>query len=285
MSGFAGLALLAAGIAFAAFCWRFAWWRRTVPYRHPRILMYHMVAPALPGGRFNKLRVHPAAFERQLRYLVAHGWRFVFLSELSALSKEAGAKGGNGVERGGKTVALTFDDGYRDNFLAAHPLLVKYGAKATLFLVADRWRDWSTAKNPRHADGELGREAKLADADVRAMLASGVWELGAHTRTHALLPSLDAADRRREIAEGKAELEGGFDTPVVSFAYPFGIYGRADEEAVAAAGYRWAVTTDPGISRDLAAEAHALKRIKVSGKDGAFAFALRLRTGKRGARG
>lgn len=276
MNGVAGLALLAAGIALLAFCWRFAWWRRTVPYRHPRILMYHMVAPALPGGRFNKLRVHPAAFERQLRRLVAQGWRFVLLSELSAGSGAANEK----------TVALTFDDGYRDNFLAAHPLLAKYGAKATLFLVADRGgRDWSTAKNPRHAEGELGREAKLRDADVRTMLASGVWELGAHTRTHALLPSLDAAGRRREIAGGKADLEREFDAAVGSFAYPFGIFGQADREAVAAAGYRWAVTTNPGISKDLAAEAHALKRIKVSGKDGAFAFALRLRTGRRGVRG
>ena len=281
MNWLAGLALLAAGIALLAFCWRFAWWRRTVPYRHPRILMYHMVAPALPGGRFNKLRVHPAAFERQLRCLVAQGWRFVFLSELAAGS---GGTSGEGANQ--KTVALTFDDGYRDNFLAAHPLLAKYGAKATLFLVADRCgRDWSAAKNPRHADGELGREAKLRDADVRAMLASGAWELGAHTRTHALLPSLDAASRRREIAGGKADLERGFDTAVGSFAYPFGIFGQADREAVAAAGYRWAVTTIPGISRDLEADAHALRRIKVSGKDGAFAFALRLRTGRRGVGG
>ena len=280
MNWLVGLALLAAGSALLAFCWRFAWWRRTVPYRHPRILMYHMVAPALPGGRFNKLRVPPAAFEGQRRPLVAEGWRFVFLSELSAGS------GGADEKADEKTVALTFDDGYRDNFLAAHPLLAKHGAKATLFLVADRCgRDWSTAKSPRHADGELGREAKLRDADVRTMLVSGVWELGAHTRTHALLPSLDAAGRRREIAGGKADLEREFDAAVGSFAYPFGIFGQADREAVAAAGYRWAVTTNPGISKDLEAEAHALKRIKVSGKDGAFAFALRLRTGRRGVRG
>ena len=83
---------------------------------------------------------------------------------------------------------LTFDDGFRDNYLAAHPLLVKYGAKATLFLVVDRFdRDWSTAKKAHHDSGELLREEKLRDAELRKMLDSGLWELGAHTLTHALL--------------------------------------------------------------------------------------------------
>ena len=271
--------LLALALVAAAFCWRFAWWRRTVPYRHPRILMYHMVAPPLPDGRFNKLRVSPSAFERQLRWLVADGWRFVFLSEL--MDQPSTIEPAESPE---KLVALTFDDGYRDNYLAAHPLLLKYGAKATLFLVAERCgRDWSTAKNPRHASGELGREPKLTDAEVRAMLVSGVWELGSHTLTHPLLPSLDPAARQREIAHAKTTLEQRFDTRVESFAYPFGIFGDADRQAVADAGYRSAVTTAAGISTYLAAAPHALKRVKVSGKDGLFAFRLRLRTGRRGA--
>lgn len=257
---------------FAAFCWRFAWWQRPVPYRHPRILMYHMVSPRRPGARFNKLRVHPSAFERQLQWLVAQGWRFVFLSELDAEKRP-----------GEKTVALTFDDGYRDNFLAAHPLLEKYGGKATLFLVEDRIdRDWSVAKNPRHADGELRREPKLTDDDVRTMLASGVWELGAHTVTHPLLPNLDAAAKALEIAGAKTALARRFGTPVESFAYPFGIFGDADRDAVANAGYRWAVSTNAGISTDLRADAHVLRRIKVSGGDGLFVFRSSLRTGRRG---
>ena len=67
-----------------------------------------------------------------------------------------------------------------------------------------------------------------------------------------------------------------------SFAYPFGIYGPADVAAVAEAGFRTAVTTEEGISLDVAEEALELRRIKVSGKDSLFAFRLRLRTGRRG---
>lgn len=270
------VALAAALVVLAtiAFSLRYAWWRPSVDFRLPRILMYHMVRAPLPGGRFNKLRVSPSAFERQLVWLSANGWRFAFLSELaeSAGSKELG-----------KTVVLTFDDGYRDNYLNAHPLLLKYGAKATLFLVADRHdRDWSTRKKAHHDSGELRDEPKLTDDDVQAMLDSGAWELGSHTVTHALLPALSDDEKRTEIVGCKAQLESRFKTPVDTFAYPFGIFDSNDVDITEAAGFTLAVTTEPGISLCLQREALTLKRIKVSGKDGLFAFALRLRTGRRG---
>jgi len=256
----------------AVFSYRYAWWRAAVDYRHPRILMYHMVRPALPGGRFNKLRVTPAAFERQLKWLADNGWRFAFLSELDGRHRDMG-----------KTVVLTFDDGFHDNYVAAHPLLAKYGAKATLFLVVDRGdRDWSTARKAHHDSGELRAEDKVDDAEVRAMLDSGLWELGAHTLTHALLPAIHGDEKRREIVGSKQALEAAFGKPVRAFAYPFGIYGDDDVDAVAAAGYRMAVTTEEGVSTDLAAEALRLKRVRVSGKDGRLAFALRMKTGRRG---
>lgn len=264
-------AALLAGAALLALSCRYAWWRRAVDLSRPRILMYHMIRPPLRGGRFNKLRVAPKAFERQLDFLVAKGWRFAFLSELAEIQDEE------------KVVVLTFDDGFRDNYLAAHPLLAKYGAKATLFLVVDRFgRDWSTTKKAHHDSGELMREDKLTDAEIAAMLDSGVWELGAHTVTHALLPNLDDAERQREVEGAKTLIEERFGTSVASFAYPFGIYGAEDVATAAEAGYRFAVTTDAGISADPQAEPLALKRIKVSGKDGPFAFRLRLRTGRRG---
>ena len=271
---FVALAAALVILATVAFSLRYAWWRPSVDFRLPRILVYHMVRAPLAGGRFNKLRVSPSAFERQLAWLSANGWQFAFLSELaeSARSKELN-----------KIVVLTFDDGYRDNYLNAHPLLLKYGAKATLFLVADRHdRDWSTRKKAHHDSGELRDEPKLTDDDVQAMLDSGAWELGSHTVTHALLPALNEDEKRAEIVGCKAQLEFRFKTPVDTFAYPFGLFDGTDVEIAEAAGFALAVTTEPGISLCLRREALTLKRIKVSGKDGLFAFALRLRTGRRG---
>lgn len=267
----ASIALVAVVVVAGAwFSLRYAWWRGAVDYRLPRILMYHMIRGRVRDGRFNKLRVAPAEFERQLKWLVDNGWRFAFLSELAEIDAP-------------KTVVLTFDDGYRDNYAAAHPLIMKYGAKATLFLVVDRFdRDWSTTKKAHHDSGELMREPKLTDAQVREMLQSGAWELGAHTLTHALLPGIAYGEKRREIDGGKNELERTFATRVSSFAYPFGIFGEDDEALAAEAGYAFAVTTDAGISVDRRAEALRLKRVKISGKEGALGFSIRLRTGKRG---
>ena len=263
------LAPLVAGAAILSH--RYAWWRRTVDYRHPRILMYHMVSDPKPGARFNKLRVSPAALERQLRWLRDNGWTFAFLSELAAPTTP-------------KTVALTFDDGYRDNLTAAHPLLLKYDAKATLFAVVERAnRDWSVTKKAHHDSGELAAEPKLSDAELAAMLSSGAWELGGHTITHPLLTKLGETERRAEIAGGKEALEGAFGVQVRSFAYPFGVYEALDVDLAKRAGYRFAVTTHEGVSTDLDRDALTLPRVKVSGKDGHFGFRLRLRTGRRGA--
>ena len=259
------------GLAFAAVSFRFAWWRPRVPERHPRVLMYHMVREPIPGARFNKLRVPPAMFAKQVAWLKENGWHFAFVSELGRDDLPP------------KTVAITFDDGYRDNLWAAHPVLAEHGAKATLFLVMDRHDvDWSAERKAHHDEGELMREEKLSDPQVMEMLASGLWEIGAHTISHSPLPSLDQADKRAEIVGGREALEGKFSVRVQSFAYPFGLFDDKDVALVREAGYSFAVTTEPGVSRDLRAEALRLKRVKVSGVEGMFAFALRMSRGRRG---
>lgn len=230
--------------------------------------MYHMVSEHRPNSRYNKLRVEPEQFERQLEWLRDNGWSFVFMSELIRFPRS-------------QTVALTFDDGYRDNLLQADRLLQKYNAKATLYLVVDRHnRDWSAAKNPRHDDQELMNETKLSDDDVTLMIRSGRWELGAHTITHPDLPAQEDVSRRHEIVEGKRSLERQFSSAVDSFAYPFGRFELPDVHWVHEAGFRTAVTTRQGITRSVKANPLTLPRVKVSGRDGMVAFRLRMRTGK-----
>ncbi len=242
---------------------------RPVPFTAPRILMYHMVSPPRAGATFNKLRVSPEAFTTQMRWLEASGWTFVTMRDL--------------LERPDlpeKSVAVTFDDGYEDNYTNALPILAAHGAKATLYLVVDRHqRDWSTSKKAHHDSGELMRETKLSDGQLREMLDSGVFELGAHTLTHANLPRLDPDLRRREICEGKAALETTFGAEVSSFAYPFGIYEQADVDIVRECGFLSAVTTHEGIDTDIHGRALELRRIKVSGKDSLKRFQRRLLTG------
>ena len=98
----------------------------SLPDDLPRVLMYHMISPQGTFEKHRGLRVDPTMFERQIAWLASNGWEFVTLSTLT-----------RGGFRGGKQVAITFDDGYEDNALNALPVLQKYGAKATLYLVVD----------------------------------------------------------------------------------------------------------------------------------------------------
>lgn len=266
---------ITAGCVLVWFLWfsqRYAWWRRTVDWQHPRVLMYHLISESPKGGRYQGMRVSPAAFERQLAWLAKHGFHFATMDE---------------VVRGDappRSVVLTFDDGYEDNYTAAFPLLKKYGAKATLYLVADREEgsDWSAKKKAHHNSGELTREPKLSDAQVAEMIASGIIELGAHTMTHANLASLDTSGKKAEIADSKEWLEKRFGVKIGSFAYTFGIWDAEDREIVREAGFSSAVTTDPGIDALPFAEPLAIRRIKISGKENHLAFCLRMRCGWRG---
>ena len=73
--------LVCCGIAILVLLYvsfQFAWWRPTVSYEHPRVLMYHMISHQKPKAKYNKLRVDPAEFERQLNWLTSNGWKFVF---------------------------------------------------------------------------------------------------------------------------------------------------------------------------------------------------------------
>lgn len=267
------LILAGAGLAGAAY-WstRYGWWRPTVDWRRPRVLMYHLISPQKPGGRYRGMRVSPEAFGRQLRWLRDRKFHFATMSELAA---------GQAPPR---SVVLTFDDGYEDNHSAALPLLKQHGARATLYLVAvrDDGTDWSARKKSHHDSGELLREPKLSDTQVEEMVSSGVFELGAHTLTHANLGVLSAAEKREEIGGSKTRLEDRFQVPVTTFAYPFGIWGAEDRDLVREAGFTTAVTTDPGIDPLPLADPLAVKRVKISGKENDLAFRLRLRTGRRG---
>ncbi len=252
------------------FSLRYAWWKRTVDYRYPRILMYHMISELQPQHKFKGLRVAPEMFERQVKWLHDKGWRFVTMSELAERNWQ-----------GEKLAALTFDDGYEDNYHHAFPVMKKYRACGTLYLVTDRHeRDWSVAKKAHHDSGELAAEEKLTDAQVQEMVDSGLFEIGGHTVTHCNLATTELQDKRREVRQCKEQLEKTFSTSVGSFAYPFGIYGQQDVVLVKEAGYVSAVTTEEGI--DAAADPLRLKRIKVSGKDGFFAFKVRIKKGLRG---
>ena len=83
---------------------------------------------------------------------------------------------------------------------------------------------------------------------MRSLDAEPLIDVQAHTRTHPWLPRLDDAQAREEIAGSKCDLEQHLGHPVTSFCYPAGLYGPREVRLVRDAGYRSAVTTDPGVN-------------------------------------
>lgn len=265
--------LMTALLVFLYFSYRYAWWKRAVDYRYPRILMYHMVREPIPGKKFNSLRVSPKNFEMQIKYLHDNGWHSYTMEEV-ILQKNTLPP---------KSVVITFDDGYQDNLTNALPILKKYGFKATIYLVNDRHnRDWSGYRKAKNEGAGLKDEPKLSDDEVKALLESDLIEIGAHTLSHANLNALSVEEAKNEICTSKEEIEAEFTTPCSSFAYPFGLYSKRDSDIVLECGYTNAVTTKIGIADLNRCDLFEIPRVTISGKDNFFSFCLKLRTGKRG---
>jgi len=262
-------------ILFIYFSLRYAWWRKPVNYRYPRILMYHMIRDQIAGKKFNSLRVPPGMFDKQIKYLSENGWHSFTMSEAIA----------NKDNLPEKSVVITFDDGYRDNLTNALPILKKYGFKATIYLVNDRHdRDWSGYRKAKNEGAGLKDEPKLSDDEVRELISSGLIEIGAHTLTHANLSTLEKDESHEEICKSKVLIEKEFNIICDSFAYPFGLYKNSDVEDVENCGYTNAVTTKNRIVDLKQCDLFEIPRITISGKDGFAAFWLKLRTGKRGVK-
>jgi len=243
--------------------------KNKVSWSSPRILMYHMIRGHIDGAKFNKLRVKPMEFDKQIAWLKAEGFHFVTMQELHE----------NWGKHPEKTVAITFDDGYLDNLEHAYPVLKKYNANATIYVVVDRHdRDWSTYKKAHHNSGELAREAKLNDEQVKFLADSGLIEIGSHTMTHANLAKLNDEECLAELIQSKQALECLIKKTVNSFAYPFGIYAERDVQMTKLAGYSNAVTTKEGIDGKTP-DFMQLQRIKISGKDSIRTVKRRLEYG------
>lgn len=260
-------------LIFIYYSYKYTWWKKTTDYSHPRILMYHMINEHKKGSKFNGLRVEPILFEKQIKYLIDNNWTFYTMTELIE-NKEKLPK---------KSIAITFDDGYEDNFTNAFEVLKKYNIKATIYLVIDRHnREWSSKRKAKNNDGELMKEPKLLDIQVKTMIDSGLVEIGSHTLTHDNLSNIPKQQKLDEIYKSKEIIEKIFNIKCNSFCYPFGIMDKDDWKIVKDANYINATTTEKGIDNLKDINPFLINRITINGKDNFFAFKLKLKTGKRG---
>ncbi|MBI4688141.1 MAG: polysaccharide deacetylase family protein [Nitrospirae bacterium] len=168
-----------------------------------------------------------------------------------------------------RTVAITFDDGFADNFEHAFCHLRDRGMTATWFVVS---RDVGGVSG--WTDADVPVRSMLSAGQLHEMAMAGM-EIGAHTRTHARLPELSRAEIEEEVIGSKKELEDALNLSIKSFAYPYGLFNEESVEAVREAGFQIACTTrtgwfgsDPDILR--------VRRVAVFSHDSLSAFARKL---------
>ncbi len=196
------------------------------------ILGYHGITRAPRRHDLSMLLVSPSRFRAQIELLLAAGFTFVTVAELARLAA--------GGEPPAGYAAISFDDGLRNNYTIALPILRSYGIVATVYVTIgfiDGISPW--------IGGAKSDNRMLSEEEIRALAHAG-WELGAHTLSHPDLATLDYDACRREIEESKSALERIAGTPVETFAYPFGRYGPAAIAAASDSGLLAAVSTGRG---------------------------------------
>ncbi len=221
-----------------------------------RVLTYHRVTDAHPDDR---LCVPVGRFAEQMRYLKEAGYRTVSMGRIERWAESA-------LFLSGKTVGITFDDGFEDNFLYAFPEMRRYGFTGCFFVPSGFIRS-GQEKHPKE-------DRPMTWAQMKEMLAAGQ-EIGGHSVTHRKLTQINISELPDETAGCKKDLEGGLGCSVDFFCYPAGYYNDAVKQRVKEAGYQGAFTVEPGPVR-AGSDPFAMKRTEVSGFDSLRDFEKKL---------
>jgi peptidoglycan/xylan/chitin deacetylase (PgdA/CDA1 family) len=181
------------------------------------ILVYHSVRPHPKKESVYQdfYDVTPELLRRQLEYLKENGYAAISFDALADYFDD-------GIPLPKKSVILSFDDGWKNQYEYAFPLLQEFEMTATFFIFTNA----------------VNRGNHLTWNELREMRDAGI-SIEAHTKMHPYLIKItDTEELAREIAGSKKILEEELGVQVTSFAYPFGQYNDASIEEVKTAGFR-----------------------------------------------
>jgi peptidoglycan/xylan/chitin deacetylase (PgdA/CDA1 family) len=208
------------------------------------VLMYHSVS----NKKGSKLFMPVEKFRQQMKYLKDNGYNTLTAEEALEHFK-------NGSTVPEKSVLITLDDGYSDNYTEAFPILKEYGLKATVFVI--------TAS----IDKDTG---KLTSQQIKEMAENGI-SIQSHTVNHDDLSSLPYEKQLSTLEDSKKQIENLTGKKVFCLAYPFGKYNKKTIQALQEAGYQMAFTIRPGFAYK-SQGILTLSRIRVDGPDKLYIF-------------
>lgn len=216
------------------------------------VLMYH----SIDYEKGNELRVPKEKFKEQMKYLKDNGYTTLTFDELYSFLV-------NNKPIPEKSVVITFDDGYEDNYSNAYPILKEFGFNATIFIITNA------------IDNE---KAFLTSAQLKEMEQNGI-DIESHTLAHDELNKLPY-DKQVETLKGAREfIEKKLDKKVKYIAYPFGKWNNDTIKALKETGYTMAFTTVGGWSNK-SQGIYTLHRVYVSANYDMNEFERRLTNSK-----
>lgn len=198
-----------------------------LPKRRAQILIYHSI-----DSSGSCISMASLEFERQMEIIRDEGYNVITLRELVECLEKGDEKS--------DSVVLTFDDGFRNNYEAALPILEKFGFKATIFL----------------ATGYLGKKCRwdkrsdipdlpLLDWDmVKEMDSYGI-DFQPHTVTHPHLTGIPDKKIREELRDSRKAIEDRIGKRCAVLCYPYGEYDSRVIEVVRQEGFSAAVAIRP----------------------------------------
>ena len=170
-----------------------------------------------------------------------------------------------------KLVAITFDDGYLDNYSYAVPILRMFNYDATIFLASGYISDPRRDSRYRMGNPEA---VMLNWSEIREMEGQGI-SFGAHTHSHCDLTEVCIGQAKSEICMSKEVIEREIDAPVDLFCYPKGMFDETVQEIVREAGYLGACSVIPG-RNTRSTNLYELRRTEISGDDSLLDFKKKL---------
>ena len=229
------------------------------------VILYHKIDKPARDSLLRGAFTPPARFARQMAFLKKQGFIFYTASELTEHFREHGAFPPGAI-------TLTFDDGWKDNYTNAFPVLRRLGIKATIFLVPS-----CIGQVSRKVQGEgEGARAHLSREEILEMSEHGI-EFGSHSMNHKLLDRISPQEVEIEVREAKRQLEDLLQKPCKVFAYPAGYFSDAARKVVKDAGHIAAFSTHYGPEDHL--DVFALNRTEILRRDRfLFQFARKIKT-------
>lgn len=218
------------------------------------VLLYHYIRvnPDSSDHVGFGLSVTPYNFAAQMDYLVKHSYHSLTLEEFTKIVLRH-------IAPPEKPILITFDDGYKDAYTQAYPILKERGLKAVNFVIT----------------GFVGGPHYLSWGEIKEMADSGTFEFGSHTVNHLDLRRLSPDRLKEELQLSKQDLEKHLNKPIVWLAYPYGFVNDIVVTAAKDAKYIGAWGTSDGTFESDEQE-YALPRVRIGGGESLETFDSRL---------